>query len=199
MKRKITPLCTADYTQPAINIYLERLGLNGYKDAIDAALLQCEQNNVSPRQAVEQILAVIAKCRDSQKIEMLMKMARLCPAMTWENFNFSRVQTRQKKVLTELSNCHWIARGENILFYGPSGLGKTHLSVALGAKSSLFRGGFQSFRGTLHSNAPNGISFRKLWHSRFYTGYFYALQKRLETSLSGRRRLVHWLIGRSPS
>ncbi len=49
MKRKITPLCTADYTQPAINIYLERLGLNGYKDAIDAALLQCEQNNVSPR------------------------------------------------------------------------------------------------------------------------------------------------------
>lgn len=94
MKRKITPLCTADYTQPAINIYLERLGLNGYKVAIDAALLQCEQNNVSPRQAVEQILAVIAKCRDSQKIEMLMKMARLCPAMTWENFNFSRVQTR---------------------------------------------------------------------------------------------------------
>lgn len=67
------------------------------------------------------------------------------------------------------------------------------------AKSSLFRGGFQSFRGTLHSNAQNGISFRKLWHSRFYTGYFYALQKRLETSLSGRRRLVHWLIGRSPS
>ena len=48
MKRKITPLCTADYTQPAINIYLERLGLNGYKVAIDAALLQCEQNNVSP-------------------------------------------------------------------------------------------------------------------------------------------------------
>ena len=89
MKRKIKPLCTADYTQPAINIYLERLGLNGYKDAIDAALLQCEQNNVSPRQAVERILAVIAKCRDSQKIEMLMKMARLCPAMTWENFNFS--------------------------------------------------------------------------------------------------------------
>lgn len=72
MKRKNTPLCTADYTQPAINIYLERLGLIGYKDAIDAALLQCEQNNVSPRQAVEQILAVIAKCRDSQKIEMLM-------------------------------------------------------------------------------------------------------------------------------
>ena len=141
MKRKITPLCTADYTQPAINIYLERLGLNGYKDAIDAALLQCEQNNVSPRQAVERILAVIAKCRDSQKIEMLMKMARLCPAMTWENFNFSRIQTRQKKVLTELSNCHWIARGENILFYGPSGLGKTHVSVALG-KRAIALGGY---------------------------------------------------------
>ena len=68
-----------------------------------------------------------------------------------------------------------------------------------GAKSSLFRGGFQSFRGTQHSNAPNGISFRKLWHSRFYTGYFYVPQKRLETSLSGKRRLVHRLIGRSPS
>ena len=49
--------------------------------------------------------------------------------------------------------------------------------LQLAAKSSIFRGGFQSFRGTQHSNAPNGISFRKLWHSRFYTGYFYAPQK----------------------
>ena len=66
------------------------------------------------------------------------------------------------------------------------------------AKSSLFRGGFQSFRGDLHSNDPNGINFQNLWHSWFFTGYFY-VQRRHETSPSGKRRLVHRLIGRSPS
>ena len=91
----------------------------------------------------------------------------------------------------------WAVRGEGN--HRITSCHPTQKAAFLAAKSSLFRGGFQSFRGTLHSNAPNGISFRKLWHSRFYTGYFYALQKRLETSLSGRRRLVHWLIGRSPS
>lgn len=54
---------------------------------------------------------------------------------------------------------------------------RTQLTRFLTAKSSLFRGGFQGFRGTPHSNAPNGISFRSLWHSRFYTGYFYAPKK----------------------
>ena len=68
----------------------------------------------------------------------------------------------------------------------------------LAAKSSLFRGGFQSFRGDLHSNDPNGINFQNLWHSWFFTGYFY-VQRRHETSPSGKRRLVHRLIGRSPS
>ena len=66
------------------------------------------------------------------------------------------------------------------------------------AKSSLFRGGFQSFRGNLHSNDPNGINFQNLWHSWFFTGYFY-VQRRHETSPSGKHRLVHRLIGRSPS
>ena len=69
---------------------------------------------------------------------------------------------------------------------------------AVVAKSSLFRGGFQSFRGNLHSNDPNGINFQNLWHSWFFTGYFY-VQRRYETSPSGKRRLVHRLIGRSPS
>ncbi len=66
------------------------------------------------------------------------------------------------------------------------------------AKSSLFRGGLQSFRGNLHSNDPNGINFQNLWHSWFFTGYFY-VQRRHETSPSGKHRLVHRLIGRSPS
>ena len=58
------------------------------------------------------------------------------------------------------------------------------------AKSSLFRGGFQSFREAQHSNVPNGISFRNLWHSRFYIGYFYAPKKT--------RNLAKWKVQTCP-
>ena len=61
-----------------------------------------------------------------------------------------------------------------------------------GAKSNLFRGGFQNFRGARRDALPNGINFQNLWHSRFDTGYFYIL-------LSEGCRLVYRLIGRSPS
>jgi phosphate starvation-inducible protein PhoH len=40
-----------------------------------------------------------------------------------------------KKKITELATCRFIANGDNVIFLGPPGVGKTHLAVALGIKA----------------------------------------------------------------
>lgn len=39
------------------------------------------------------------------------------------------------KQIKELAKARWISDGENVIFLGPPGVGKTHLAVALGIES----------------------------------------------------------------
>ena len=52
-----------------------------------------------------------------------------------KDFDFSLVDGISKQDCTNLIDCQWIDRNENILFFGPPGVGKTHLSIALGMEA----------------------------------------------------------------
>lgn len=78
--------------------------------------------------------------RHTQKAAMNLKMAKFPEdAMTLENFDFS-VSNVDKAVIDDLAKCEWIARHRNVLFHGSTGLGKTHLAVALGKKAIVDAG-----------------------------------------------------------
>ena len=47
-------------------------------------------------------------------------------------FDFGRVKGIGKSEVVNLLDCRWIDNRENVLFFGPPGIGKTHLSIALG-------------------------------------------------------------------
>ena len=49
-----------------------------------------------------------------------------------KNFTFGKLKGITKSDVTNLMDCRWLDNHENILFFGPPGLGKTHLSIGLG-------------------------------------------------------------------
>jgi DNA replication protein DnaC len=49
-----------------------------------------------------------------------------------ENFDFSRVKGIGKSEAVNLLDCRWIDAKENLLFFGPPGIGKSHLAIAFG-------------------------------------------------------------------
>ena len=56
-----------------------------------------------------------------------------------EDFDFSYQPSINKNEILELNTLGFIERCENVLFTGPSGVGKTHLAVALGITAAKKR------------------------------------------------------------
>jgi DNA replication protein DnaC len=66
---------------------------------------------------------------------MRIAMARFPFHKTLEGFDFKFQPSIDPKVIRELATGRYIESGDNVLFLGPPGVGKSHLAVALGLKA----------------------------------------------------------------
>ena len=71
--------------------------------------------------------------RDRRRVERHLAEARLPPGKTLDSFLFEAVPMVSKaQVMAITAGDSWIAKGVNILFFGPPGGGKSHLAAAIG-------------------------------------------------------------------
>ena len=57
--------------------------------------------------------------------------ARFPTQKTLDSFQFETIPSLNKQAVLELAQGHYIEAGENVVFLGPTGTGKTHLAIAL--------------------------------------------------------------------
>ncbi len=70
--------------------------------------------------------------RYTRRIARFFKEAKLPPGKTMSSFDFKEIPNIDTGTIEALSsNTSWVDRSENLLFFGPSGTGKTHLAVAI--------------------------------------------------------------------
>lgn len=81
---------------------------------------------------MEKILDAELKARQSRRQRALTRFAGFPIIKTLDDFDFAFAQGVNKKQIMELSSLSFIERMENIVLLGPSGVGKTHLAIALG-------------------------------------------------------------------
>jgi DNA replication protein DnaC len=72
--------------------------------------------------------------RSNRRMNRHRKESCLPYGKTFANFDFTTVPLNKTAVLTLASGEGWIKQGRNILIFGPSGVGKTHLAAAIGAR-----------------------------------------------------------------
>ena len=84
---------------------------------------------------LEQVLRVEAQGRHERKISTPMKLATMPAVKTLEQFDWSQAAGAPKAQILELAHLAFIERAENVVLLGPSGVGKTHLALALAQRA----------------------------------------------------------------
>lgn len=75
--------------------------------------------------------------RKNNKIQKLLRQARFPFKKTLVEFDFEQTPNIQKQVIVELCRGGFLSEAKNIILLGPPGVGKTHLSLAIGRELCL--------------------------------------------------------------
>jgi DNA replication protein DnaC len=79
-----------------------------------------------------EVLDLEAQARRDRRVERLRRASRLPPAKTFETLDDERVPRPVLIKARELARGDFVDRAENVLLFGRSGVGKSHVACALG-------------------------------------------------------------------
>ena len=82
------------------------------------------------------VLAEEVSARDGHGGDARVKAARFPALKTLDDFDFTVQTSVSRQTIAHLAQLDFLAEAENIVFLGPPGTGKTHLSIALGVQAA---------------------------------------------------------------
>jgi len=80
---------------------------------------------------LEKVLASEQIAREDRKRTVLMRLATMPSIKTLEQFDWCQASGAPKAQIVELGHLAFVERAENVVMLGPSGVGKTHIALAL--------------------------------------------------------------------
>ncbi|KAB7789962.1 IS21-like element helper ATPase IstB [Bifidobacterium leontopitheci] len=91
----------------------------------------------TPRQidAIDRMLATELANRETSKRARLMRQARFPVPKSLDGYDFTNVRLPDGYTREQLTDLDFTARAQDLVFYGKTGRGKTHLATALGMKA----------------------------------------------------------------
>jgi DNA replication protein DnaC len=84
---------------------------------------------------LERVLVSEVAARDERRIAMMTKLATMPATKTLEQIDWSHAGGAPKAQIQELAHLAFVQRAENVVLLGPSGVGKTHIALALGHRA----------------------------------------------------------------
>ena len=113
---------------------LTQLKLGRIREVCDQWIEQAEQHQLGYGEFLDELLSEEVLSRRENQIRRQLKAAGFPFAATLEQFDFSLRPELKRAVMVRFFDSAFIEKAGSLIFIGPSGVGKTHLAVALGTK-----------------------------------------------------------------
>ena len=115
---------------------LRELGLRISADAIDALLRHATKSKLSHTQMLEQLVELELRERERRNLASRTRAATLGKFKTLDAFDWAHPRTVDKSLYEQLhDSLEFLERGDNVLFRGQAGVGKTTLAKNLGLQA----------------------------------------------------------------
>ena len=111
---------------------LVKLRLGAVAQRLDGILSAAARAEPTYLDFLDQLLAEETDAKQKKRVAMGIQIAHFPAIKTLEELDFKFQPSIDQKLVRELATGRFVAGAENVLLFGPPGVGKTHLAVALG-------------------------------------------------------------------
>ena len=122
-------------THERVRNNLEKLRLERIAEVLDSVAEEAARADISYLDFLDRLLEEETAARYQHAVAFKTRSARFPFIKTLDQFDFSFQPSINQRQIKEMATLRFIDNGENLIFLGPPGVGKTHLAVALGLKA----------------------------------------------------------------
>lgn len=135
----MTRCCMSELTMDRLRENLESLKMKNTLEILDNYLERAVADKLNIVEVLDHIFAEEAKSKRKRAYEKQAQMSGFPIKKTLDDFDFSFQPSIDKRQIDELATMRFLENGENVVFLGPPGVGKTHLASALGLVAAQHR------------------------------------------------------------
>jgi len=128
---------------------LKALKLSGMLETLEMRSAAAQEDSQSPVEFLALLLDDEIERREQTRSRRRVKEAGIDESKTLARFDFTAAPRVPKTLLADLALCRFVERGENVLFIGPTGTGKSHLAQAL--TNEAIRRGYRALYRPVHA------------------------------------------------
>jgi len=111
------------------------LRFNNIAKSLALLIKQAEDNDLSYLQFADILVEHELNLRNNNRLRLNLRRANFSQIKRLDEFDYSFQTTITKKQINSLMDFSFIDNRENIIFIGPPGVGKTHLSIGIAGKA----------------------------------------------------------------
>ena len=137
-------MTTIERLQGALN----GLGLKAVEARLENLLEQATKKESTYADFLNELLGCEVEARRSRYLRARLQLAHLPFLKTFDQFDFSFQPSIDERQVRELRTLRFVHEASNVIFLGPPGVGKTHLSVSLA--EAAIQSGFGAYFMTAH-------------------------------------------------
>jgi len=122
--------------KPQLSHQLRGLRMSGVLETLDARERQAIDGHWSYLEFLSRLLEDETERRAQKQLIQRLRRSALNTTKTLEGFDFQFNPALNRQQILQLASCEYLRQHRNLLICGPTGVGKTHLSQALGQEAA---------------------------------------------------------------